>query len=100
MPSLLNQRRARALLTNHGWHMERGGKHAVKMVKSGWPPITLPRHRGRDYGKRLTHAILAQAGLDPMEERAWSSRSSYIRNDRDSGRRSRSSRGASPQAER
>jgi ribosomal protein L13E len=40
-----------------------GGKHQVKMVKRGHRPITLPRHKGRDYSRGLTAAILKQAGL-------------------------------------
>jgi len=61
---LLNQRRARKLLKEHGWTAEKGGKHVVKMTKRGHRPITLPHHRGEDYSKRLTAAILKQAGLD------------------------------------
>jgi predicted RNA binding protein YcfA (HicA-like mRNA interferase family) len=96
---LLNQRRAIALLERHGWTLTRGGKHGVKMVRPGERPITLPKHRGRDYGNGLTHAILKQAGLKSMEDQGWSSRSSYIRSERASGRRSTSYRDASHQAE-
>jgi predicted RNA binding protein YcfA (HicA-like mRNA interferase family) len=53
----------RKLLTEHGWTESRGGKHVVKMTKPGKRPITLPMHRGRDYGKGLERAILGQAGL-------------------------------------
>ena len=60
----LNQRSAIKLLRRHGWSQTIGGKHAVKMTKPGHRPITLPRHRGRDYGPGLTQAILKQAGLD------------------------------------
>ncbi len=63
MPRLLSQQRAIALLTRHGWTKTRGGKHNVKMTKPGHRPITLPQHRGSDYGKGLTRAILRQAGL-------------------------------------
>jgi predicted RNA binding protein YcfA (HicA-like mRNA interferase family) len=63
-PRLLNQKNAIALLQEHGWTLTRGGKHAVKMTKAGVRPITLPMHRGRDYGPGLTRAILRQAGLD------------------------------------
>jgi predicted RNA binding protein YcfA (HicA-like mRNA interferase family) len=63
-PRLLDQKSARRLLEQHGWRMTRGGKHVVKMEKEGFRPITLPRHRGRTYGKGLTAAILKQAGLD------------------------------------
>jgi predicted RNA binding protein YcfA (HicA-like mRNA interferase family) len=50
-------------LENEGWIRERGGKHQVKMVKSGKRPITLPRHKGRTYSKGLDAAIRRQAGL-------------------------------------
>jgi predicted RNA binding protein YcfA (HicA-like mRNA interferase family) len=63
-PRILNQRKAVALLQERGWTLKRGGKHAVKMTKPGWRPITLPMHHGRDYGRGLTRAILRQAGLD------------------------------------
>jgi predicted RNA binding protein YcfA (HicA-like mRNA interferase family) len=53
----------RKLLADNGWHESRGGKHVVKMVKAGQRPITLPMHKGRDYGKGLERAILRQAGL-------------------------------------
>jgi predicted RNA binding protein YcfA (HicA-like mRNA interferase family) len=53
----------RKLLTEHGWRESRGGKHVVKMTKPGKRPITLPMHRGRDYGRGLERAILRQAGL-------------------------------------
>jgi predicted RNA binding protein YcfA (HicA-like mRNA interferase family) len=58
-----NQKSMRKLLIAHGWSESRGGKHVVKMTKPGERPITLPMHRGRDYGKGLERAILRQAGL-------------------------------------
>lgn len=58
----MNQKSAISLLTLNGWRCARGGTH-VKMVKSGQRPITLPHHRGSQYGKALTAAILKQAGL-------------------------------------
>ena len=58
-----NQKSMRKLLIDHGWSESRGGKHVVKMTKPGERPITLPMHRGRDYGKGLERAILRQAGL-------------------------------------
>jgi predicted RNA binding protein YcfA (HicA-like mRNA interferase family) len=67
MARLLNQRSARKLLIEHGWTETRGGKHAVKMTKEGRRPITLPRHKGRDYGINLTRAIIRQAEIDPDE---------------------------------
>jgi predicted RNA binding protein YcfA (HicA-like mRNA interferase family) len=59
----LNQKTARKLLEQHGWTMTVGGKHNVKMEKVGERPITLPMHRGSDYGPSLAAAILRQAGL-------------------------------------
>jgi predicted RNA binding protein YcfA (HicA-like mRNA interferase family) len=61
---VLNQKTAERLLEEHGWTRTRGGKHAVKMVKPGNRPITLPTHKRRDYSRSLTRAILRQAGLD------------------------------------
>jgi predicted RNA binding protein YcfA (HicA-like mRNA interferase family) len=67
MAKLLSQKSAIKLLRAHGWERTIGGKHNVKMVKEGHPPITLPRHKGADYGKGLTSAILDQAGIDRSE---------------------------------
>jgi predicted RNA binding protein YcfA (HicA-like mRNA interferase family) len=64
---VLSQKAAIRLLVAHGWTRTTGGKHNVKMTKPGSRPITLPRHRGRDYGAGLTRAILRQAGIDPRE---------------------------------
>jgi predicted RNA binding protein YcfA (HicA-like mRNA interferase family) len=96
---MLSQRTAIRLLEHQGWVRTRGGVHVVKMQKDGQRPITLPRHRGGEYGRGLTHAILKQAGLG-KEDLEWSSRSSYARKGRDTGQRSSSYRGASRQAER
>lgn len=63
LPRVLSQRSAIRLLKGHGWVHEVGGKHQVKMTRSGDRPITLPQHRGRDYSLALTAAILRQAGL-------------------------------------
>ncbi len=60
----LNQRRAIKLLEEHGWEKTAGGKHGVKMRKPGSRPITLPRHRGQDYSRGLSRAILRQAGIE------------------------------------
>ena len=60
---VLNQKKARRLLEENGWIMTAGGKHSVKMEKQGERPITLPIHKGRDYSKALTAAILRQARL-------------------------------------
>ena len=60
-PKVLSQATARAFLLERGWTEETGGKHVVKMVKKGCRPITLPRHKGADYGPSLRAAILRQA---------------------------------------
>ena len=59
-----------ALLQEHGWRPTLGGKHVVKMEKPGERPITLPKHRGADYGPGLKSAILRQAKLKWTEETA------------------------------
>ena len=59
----LSQKKAIKLLEKNGWRRVRGGKHQVKMIKPGCRPITLPQHKGRDYSRGLTQAILKQAGL-------------------------------------
>jgi hypothetical protein len=46
-----SQATAIRLLERHGWARKTGGKHQVKMVKPGHRPITLPRHKGRDYSR-------------------------------------------------
>ncbi len=58
-----NQKSMRKLLEQHGWAQTVGGKHVVKMTKPGCRPITLPMHKGRDYGAGLTASILRQAGI-------------------------------------
>ena len=63
IPKIINQRVAQKLLEDHGWVRTAGGKHGVKMEKDGCRPITLPMHRGQDYSRRLTRAILKQAGI-------------------------------------
>jgi len=65
---VVSQRTARALLEAHGWTKTAGGKHVVKMEKAGHRPITLPQHKGADYGPALTAAILRQAGLKAPHE--------------------------------
>lgn len=62
-PKTLCQASARALLELHGWACVAGGKHVVKMVKEGERPITLPMHRGGDYGPQLRSSILKAAGI-------------------------------------
>lgn len=60
----LSQKKGIDLLRRNGWEKKAGGKHGVKMVKQGQRPITLPKHKGSDYGPGLTRAILKQAGLE------------------------------------
>lgn len=61
--SPLNQKQWMALLEQHGWAQERGGKHSVKMTKPGMRPITLPMHQRQVYSRDLNAAIRRQAGL-------------------------------------
>ena len=68
LPRVLSQRTAKKLLEGNGWTETIGGKHVVKMEKSGCRPITLPRHHGADYSAGLTAAILTQAGLKGGKE--------------------------------
>lgn len=63
IPKTLNQRSMIQLLEAHGWTETLGGKHTVKMEKPGERPITLPRHKGADYGPGLRSDILRQARL-------------------------------------
>lgn len=63
LPKRMSQKTAKALLKRHGWVESLGGKHTVKMIKEGRRPITLPMHKGEDYGVGLTDAVLKQAGL-------------------------------------
>ncbi len=67
MGKVLNQKAAIALLESHGWENTVGGKHVVKMKKTGQRPITLPHHKGRDYPKSLASAILREAGIGKDE---------------------------------
>lgn len=63
IPKTVNQKTAIKLLESHGWRKTKGGNHVVKMEKDGMRPITLPMHKGQDYSKNLTAAILKQAGV-------------------------------------
>lgn len=60
-PKVLSQASAKQWLESQGWTAGQGGKHVVKMSKPGCRPITLPKHKGADYGKGLTAAIVRQA---------------------------------------
>jgi predicted RNA binding protein YcfA (HicA-like mRNA interferase family) len=96
---LLDQRLAIRLLEGDGWTRTTGGKHVVKMTKSGHRPITLPHHHGECYSKGLSAAIVKQAGLESREGARCASRSSSVAKGRDTGARYPSSRDASRQAE-
>ena len=61
----LNQKRAIKLMKEHGWTQTTGGSHQVKMTKKGQRPVTLPQHKGKDYGPGLSRSILKQAGIEP-----------------------------------
>lgn len=74
IPKTLNHDRMKALLESRGWVATIGGKHSTKMEKDGERPITVPRHRGRDYSKDLAHRILRQAGLKGAESDADTNR--------------------------
>jgi predicted RNA binding protein YcfA (HicA-like mRNA interferase family) len=69
LPKVLNHDSAKALLEANGWVATIGGKHSTKMEKSGAPrPITIPRHKGRDWGPRLRNDVLKQAGLKKPDD--------------------------------
>lgn len=63
LPKTLSCKSAQKLLEEYGWSRTEGGKHGVKMERDGCRPITLPMHKGQEYGKRLTAAILREAEL-------------------------------------
>lgn len=63
LPKVLNHDSMKNLLESAGWVATTGGKHSTKMEKTGARPITVPRHKGRDYGAQLRSAILREAGL-------------------------------------
>ncbi len=67
MGKLLSQKRAKALMEDHGWTATRGGKHNVKMEKPGHRPITLPQAKNEDYSRGLTQSILKAAGISRSE---------------------------------
>ena len=66
-PKTLSQAKAQAWLESQGWTRERGGKHVVKMTKPGCRPITLPIHKGADYGKTLRAAIVKASECAEIE---------------------------------
>ncbi len=64
LPKRLDQKSAIKLMERNGWINSKGGKHVVKMTKPGHRPVTLPMHRGEDYGVSLTRSIFKSAGLE------------------------------------
>jgi hypothetical protein len=46
-----------------GWTVDRGGKHQVKMTKSGQRPITLPENKRRAYSKGFEAQLRREADL-------------------------------------
>lgn len=62
-PKTINQKTGQKLLESVGYVMTKGGRHNVKMEKDGERPITLPMHKGQEYSRDLTRAILKQAGI-------------------------------------
>jgi hypothetical protein len=50
-------------LQAEGWTLGRGGKHQVKMTKSGMRPITLPENKRRSYSKGFEAQLRREAGL-------------------------------------
>ena len=63
VPKTMNQKEAVKLLEANAWLKTKGGKHNIKMEKSGQRPITLRMHRRRQYSEDLTRRILKQAGI-------------------------------------
>ena len=68
VPKVFSQAIARKWLISLGWAEERGGKHVIKMTKAGCRPITLPIHKGGDYGKGLRAAIIQQSECAEIDE--------------------------------
>ena len=52
------------LLRTDGWRQEAGGKHQVKMTKSGRRPITLPDNHRRAYSKGFEAQLRREARLN------------------------------------
>lgn len=52
------------LLRGDGWRQEAGGKHQVKMTKTGRRPITLPDNHRRAYSKGFEAQLRREARLD------------------------------------
>jgi hypothetical protein len=67
IPKVFSQAVARDWLISLGWVQEAGGKHVVKMSKAGCRPITLPMHKGHDYGKDLRAQIIRQSTCAEIE---------------------------------
>jgi hypothetical protein len=50
-------------LQREGWMLDRGGKHQVKMTKTGYRPITLPENKRRAYSKGFEAQLRREAGI-------------------------------------
>ena len=58
----MTKRELEKLLKNDGFKKRTGGKHDI-WIKSGYPPIPVPRHKG-DIPKGTAKNILKAAGLE------------------------------------
>jgi hypothetical protein len=52
------------LLRSDGWRQEAGGKHQVKMTKSGRRPVTLPDNHRRAYSKGFEAQLRRETRVD------------------------------------
>ncbi|MCL2418075.1 MAG: hypothetical protein FWD04_02195 [Conexibacteraceae bacterium] len=53
-----------SLLRSDGWRQETGGKHQVKMTKTGMRPVTLPDNHRRAYSKGFEAQLRRETRLD------------------------------------
>ena len=58
----MTKREIEKLLRDAGFDKKSGGRHDI-WVKTGYPPIPVPRHKG-DIPPGTTRSILKSAGLD------------------------------------
>ncbi len=52
------------MLKYDGWRQEAGGKHQVKMTKTGRRPITLPDNHRRAYSKGFEAQLRRESRVD------------------------------------
>jgi hypothetical protein len=52
------------VLRDDGWRQEAGGKHQVKMTKTGRRPITLPDNHRRAYSKGFEAQLRRESRVD------------------------------------